>query len=100
MSVACFLLSSSCPRVVPVVTSAYCSVYVDSYSPGCCQEDLCEHVSGGGPEWVEEASSFSLGVSEITKKMITVLEKKKREPSKNYIHEGFLHKQTPPLNYF
>lgn len=55
-----------------------------------------------GPEWVEEACSFPLGVSEIAKR-ITVLEKREREerePSKSYIHEGFLHKQAPPLNYF
>lgn len=56
-----------------------------------------------GPEWAEEACSFSLGVSEIAKR-ITVLEKREREretePSKSYIHEGFLHKQAPPLNYF
>lgn len=31
-----------------------------------------------GPEWAEEACSFSLGVSEIAKR-ITVLEKRERE---------------------
>lgn len=55
---------SSCLRAVPLVTSAYCSVHVDSHSLGCCQEDLWA-LSVVGPVWVEEACSFSLGVSEI-----------------------------------
>lgn len=50
MSVACFLLSSSCLRVVLVVTSAYLTaVYTLTVTAlgAAAGKDPCGHVSGG-----------------------------------------------------
>lgn len=75
----------------PVVMSAYCSQYIDSYSPGCCQEDLWACCGERKPAVCPQMCLKYY-------KNNTVLEK--RETSENYIHEGFLHKQAPPLRLF
>lgn len=52
------------PACCPCCDECLLQCTLDSYSPGCYQEDpwACQW---WGPAWVEEACSFSLGVSEI-----------------------------------